>query len=452
MNCSAPVFRRTLLRRAVLTLLLLPLASSATFAAETDTPLLRLQGSNTVNARLGPRLVAGLLAERGYQQPQTLPTGVTDEWRLVARAPDGSSASVQIAAHGTGTGFTALANKTTDVAAASRPITDAEATALAPLGDLRSRQAEYVIALDGLAIIVHPGNPLRELDLQRLAQIFAGDISDWQQLGGQPGAIHLYARDDRSGTYDTFRELVLSSAGKRLSTQAKRYESNEELAEQVASDPAGIGFTSLAAAAKLPRLALRDGEGRAILPSEASVATEDYPLARRLFLYAPPNERSDWVRSLLEFSQTPAGQNIVQQSGFVAQRIEPLRITDTQGMPKAYADLAQRAQRLTVNFRFTAGSAQLDNKALRDVERLSDFMRLPENANRRLVLAGFNDATEDPARAALLARLRALAVATALRHQKVFAADLLSLGDQLPVAGLSPNGRVKNRRVEAWLQ
>ncbi|MEH3023926.1 MAG: substrate-binding domain-containing protein [Pseudomonas oryzihabitans] len=451
MNRFAPVFRRTPLRRAVLILLLSPLAPAAVAAAEGDAPVLRLQGSNTVNAGLGPRLVAGLLEARGYRQAQTSATGVMDEWRLAARAPDGSPVSVQIAAHGTGTGFVALANGTADVAAASRPITAAEATTLAARGDLRSRQAEYVIALDGLAIIVHPDNPLRELDLPQLALIFAGDISDWQQLGGQPGPIHLYARDDRSGTYDTFRELVLTPAGKRLNAQAKRYESNEELADRIASDPAGIGFTSLAAAATLPMLALRDGEGRAILPSEASIATEDYPLARRLFLYAPPNERSDWVRDLLEFSQTAAGQGIVQRSGFVAQRIESRRITDTRGMPEAYADLARRAERLTVNFRFTAGSAQLDNKALRDVERLADFMRLPENANRRLLLAGFNDATEDPARAALLARLRALAVASALRHQKVFAADLLSLGDQLPVAGLSTNGRVKNRRVEAWL-
>ena len=451
MNCSAPVFRRALVRRAVLALSLLSLAATTTLAAATDQTLLRLQGSNTVNARLGPRLAAGLLSERGYRDPQVLPTAVMDEWRLTARAPDGATVAIQIAAHGTGTGFTALTSKTTDLAAASRPINDAEATTLAPLGDLRSKEAEYVIALDGLAIIVHPDNPLRELNLQQLAQIFAGDINDWQQLGGKPALIRLYARDDRSGTYDTFRELVLTPAGKRLNVQAKRYESNEELAQQVASDPAGIGFTSLAAAAKLPTLALRDGEGRAIAPSEASIATEDYPLARRLFLYGSPLERSDWARSLLEFSQTPAGQAIVQQSGFVAQRIDPLRITDTQGMPKAYAELAQRAQRLTVNFRFTAGSAQLDNKALRDVERLADFMRLPENAHRRLVLAGFNDATEDPARAALLARLRALAVATALRHQKVFAHELLSLGDQLPVAGLSPNGRVKNRRVEAWI-
>lgn len=449
MNCSAPVIRRVFLRRAVLTLL--PLIAPALFAAEPGTTLLRLQGSNTVNADLGPRLVSGLLAERGYADQRLEPNGVMDEWRLMARAPDGSTVAVQIAAHGTGTGFAALASRTADVAAASRPINDSEATTLAALGDLRSKDAEYVIGLDGLAIIVHPGNPLRELDLQQLAQIFAGDVSDWQQLGGKPGPIHLYARDDRSGTYDTFRELVLAPAGKRLSQSAKRYESNDELAQQVAGDPGGIGFTSLAAAAKLPTLALRDGEGQAIAPSEASVATEDYPLARRLFLYAPPGQGSDWVKGLLEFSQTAAGQAVVQRSGFVAQRIAPLRITATAGLPPAYAELAKRAQRLTVNFRFTAGSARLDNKALRDVERLAAFMRQPENANRRLLVVGFNDATEDPARAKLLGRLRATAVATALRHQNAFPSEVISLGDLLPVAGLSQNGRVKNRRVEAWI-
>ncbi|ALZ84768.1 hypothetical protein APT59_11385 [Pseudomonas oryzihabitans] len=450
MNRSAPVFRRLFLQSTVL-MLLFPLLPLSLLASQPATTLLRLQGSNTINARLGPRLVAALLAERGYRDPQVVPTDAMDEWRLTARAPDGTWVAVPIAAHGSSTGFTALAAGTTDLAAASRPINDAEVSALAGLGDLRSKDAEYVIGLDGLAIIVHPGNALHELNLQQLAQVFAGEITDWQQLGGKPGPIRLYARDDRSGTYDTFRELVLNPQGKHLNAAAKRYESNEELAQQVANDPAGIGFTSLAAAAKLPKLALRDGQGRAIAPSEASIATEDYPLARRLFLYGPPARRSDWARALLEFSQTPAGQAVVQQSGFVAQRIEPVKISDTQGMPATYGELARRAQRLTVNFRFTAGSAHLDNKALRDVERLAAFMHRPENAQRQLILVGFNDTTEDPARAALLARLRATAVATALRHQKAFANELLWLGDQLPVAGLSPNGRVKNRRVEAWI-
>lgn len=450
MTCSTLVVRRALLRRAVFTLFL-ALLSAPLLASESATPLLRLQGSNTVNAQLGPRLVAALLAEQGYQDVRRVPTAVMDEWQLTARGPDGHPVVVQVAAHGTGTGFTALASASTDLAAASRPITDSEVSALASLGDLRSKEAEYIIGLDGLAIIVHPGNPLRELDLQQLARVFAGEVGDWQQLGGRPGPIRLYARDDRSGTYDTFKDLVLNPAAKRLDPAARRFESNEELARQVASDPAGIGFTSLAAAGKLPTLALRDGEGRAVLPSEASIATEDYPLARRLFLYAPPGQRSAWVNSLLEFSQTPAGQAVVQASGFVAQRIESLAVSDTQGMPAAYGELARRAQRLTVNFRFAAGSARLDNKALRDAERLANYLRLPENAQRRLVLVGFNDATEDPARAALVARLRATAVATALRHQQAFASELLSLGDQLPVAGLSPNGRIKNRRVEAWI-
>lgn len=450
MSCSAPVVRRAPLRRAVLTLLL-PLLSAPLLASEPAPLLLRLQGSNTVNAQLGPRLVAALLAERGYQDVRREPTAVMDEWQLTAREPDGQSVVIQIAAHGTGTGFTALASASTDVAAASRPIADGEVSAFASLGDLRSKEAEYIIGLDGLAIILHPGNPLHELDLQQLARVFAGEIGDWRQLGGTPGPIRLYARDDRSGTYDTFRDLVLTPAAKRLDPAARRFESNEELAQQVASDPAGIGFTSLAAAGQLPTLALRDGEGRAVAPSEASIATEDYPLARRLFLYAPPDRRPGWADSLLEFSQTPAGQAVVQASGFVAQRIAPLAIRDTQGMPAAYGELARRAQRLTVNFRFAAGSARLDNKALRDAERLATYLRLPENAERRLVLVGFNDATEDPARAALLARLRATAVATALRHQQAFASELLSLGDQLPVAGLSPNGRIKNRRVEAWI-
>ncbi|MCZ7167098.1 substrate-binding domain-containing protein, partial [Salmonella enterica] len=81
---------------------------------------------------------------------------------------------------------------------------------LEPLGDLKSPEAEHVIAIDGLAIILNPQNPLNTLNTEQLAQIFNGEVSHWEDVGGVDGAIHLYARDDQSGTYDTFKELVLN--------------------------------------------------------------------------------------------------------------------------------------------------------------------------------------------------------------------------------------------------
>src|SRR5690606_39821510 len=108
---------------------------------------------------------------------------------------------VSVAAHGSGTGFVGLQDGSADLAASSRPIKGGEAEALKGLGDLRSLDGEQVIAIDGLAIIVHPRNPIASLTTAQLAAVFAGEIRDWSALGGTPGAISLYARDDKSGTY-----------------------------------------------------------------------------------------------------------------------------------------------------------------------------------------------------------------------------------------------------------
>lgn len=188
------------------------------------------------------------------------------------RASDG--VGVELHSHGSSTGFTDLLAGRADLAMSSRPITDEERQRL---GEVR----EIVIALDGLAIIVRPSNALAQIKLRELRRVFAGEINDWSQLGGRPGRIALHARDDRSGTYDTFRSLVLGSAP--LSRQAQRYESTEALAAAVARDPNAIGFVGLAG---VRALAVADG-AQARAPSAREVAVENYALARRLFLYAP---------------------------------------------------------------------------------------------------------------------------------------------------------------------
>src|SRR5690606_9187818 len=100
----------------------------------------------------------------------------------------------------------------------------------------------------------------------------------------------------------------------------------------------------------------------------------------------------------------------VEKSGYVAQAIAPIRLPLQTTMPEAYQQLAKEAQRLTVNFRFAEGSAQLDNKAQRDVQRLIDYLNSHDKQMNAAVLVGFGDARNDPARTALLSKLRAMAV------------------------------------------
>ncbi|MGX5219313.1 substrate-binding domain-containing protein [Pseudomonas segetis] len=420
-------------------------------AQQTEASLLRIQGSNTIGAKLGPALVKGMLEAQGYSAISLQPGSVENEQKIVATSDKGQAVTVDLAAHGSSTGFVGLRDGSADIAAASRPIKDAEVASLANLGDMKSRDAEQVIAIDGLAIILHPSNPISSLRTDQLAQVFSGEISNWEQLGGPPGEIHLYARDDNSGTYDTFKELVLSANGKSLAASARRFESNDKLSDTVSSDPQGIGFTGLPSIRQAKALAIASGESQPMLPTRTAIATEDYPLSRRLYLYNSPNQSKPWVNALVNFAHSPRGQAIVAQNGFISQTVSAVKVSPTNDMPDAYQQLSTDAQRLSVNFRFAEGSADLDNKALRDLNRVMDYLTVHDKLHQKVVLAGFGDPKSDPARAELLSKLRAMAVRRELARQGVIFKDIIGLGDVLPVAANDSEGRIKNRRVEVWV-
>lgn len=432
-------------RLLFLLLTLLPLAALA------EPAHLRVQGSNTIGAALLPALVQGQLRAQQATAIEQHPGKRANETVITALDAHGQPLRIDIAAHGSSTGFVALGHGEADLAAASRPINDNEASQLQALGNLRAAAAEQVIGLDGVAVIVHPDNPLPRLTTGQLARIFAGQIQRWEQLGVSGGAIHLYARDDRSGTFETFKALVLEPQHGELSSKAQRFESSDELAARVGADRQAIGFSSLAAVHGAKVLAVAEGDASAMLPERALVASEDYPLSRRLYFYLPANPKPQ-AKALADFTQSPAGQAIVAQQGFVSQQIKAQPVALQADMPPRYRTLAQQAQRLSVNFRFQEGSASLDNKALRDVQRVADYLHQAGKLQRKVVLVGFGDPKETPGRAALLSRLRAQAVRRELARDGVEVLEVTGMGDELPVAGNElEQGRLRNRRVEVWV-
>ncbi|MFV0932251.1 phosphate ABC transporter substrate-binding/OmpA family protein [Pseudomonas jessenii] len=415
-------------------------------------PALRIQGSNTIGAALGPALVEGLLSEQGLRKIRRETPDTANELRIVGETVQGRRVVVEVAAHGSSTGFTALKAASADLAASSRPIKDSELASLQSLGDLKSPSAEQVIAIDGLAIILHPDNPLNQLDTVQLARIFSGEVKSWEDIGGRGGPIHLYARDDQSGTYDTFKELVLSGHGKTLGSAAKRFESSEQLSDAVSADPHGIGFIGLPYVRQAKAVAIVDGQSQAMPPLNSLIATEDYPLSRRLFFYLPPNGKNPWANALVAFAQSTKGQAIVAANGFIAQTVQAMAVTPNALMPEGYQALSRHAQRLSVNFRFEEGSATLDNKARQDLWRVLDYIRQHDKTAGQVTLVGFGDAKSDPARADLLSKLRAMAVRRELVKSGVVFREIRGFGAEMPVAANSADeGRIKNRRVEVWV-
>lgn len=432
-------------------LFLLPASlASATpkpFTPENQGLLFTLEGSNTIGARLGPSWVKAWLEAKGAEGVFVEPLPEVNEYRVVGRN-GGQSIFVDVHAHGSTTGFQGLKAGTADIAMASRSIKDAEAKALAHLGDLTSFDGEHVVAIDGLAVIVNPANPVKSLTVDQIARIFSGTVRNWKEVGGNDRTINLYARDEKSGTWDTFKSLVLAKQY-TLSKTAKRFESNDELSDRVASESAAIGFVGLASVRDSRALAISDDRTTPLKPEVVYVATEDYPLSRRLFMYTPVESSNPWVDEFVAFAHSQSGQNIVETIGFISQNPVMLKVEAPTG-PDDYLRLVHNAQRLSVNFRFRPGESDLDNKALQDILRLVGFLN-GSGERYHVQLVGFSNSKDTDQRADVLSRLRASAVKIELFRQGVSSQPVMGYGAELLVASDEGSSRLKNDRVEVWL-
>lgn len=414
---------------------------------------LSIQGSNTIGAALAPALIKGYLLTLNARDVEHSSL-VENESQIIADLISQREVSrdqrmrVNIAAHGSGTGFKALKSMHADIAAASRPAKAKEVKSLEAVTDLTSEASEHIIGIDGLAIILNPRNPIEQLSVQQVANIFSGKIRDWSELGGYAGEIKLYSRDDRSGTWDSFKRMVLGKS--QLHSDALRFESNDVLSDNVSSDVNGIGFVGLPSVRKAKLIAISDGQAKALKPTQLSVSTEDYALSRRLYFYTREMSENPHVDQFIQFVQSPEGQKIVADNGFIAQKIDVVEPVGYAELPVDFQSMTEKGQRLTVNFRFKQGSARLDNRALRDIERLVRFSE--ENPSKKLILIGFGDQKKSSKRSQLLSKLRAMAVKRELVKQGIYPKYSLGYGEQLPVASNHrDSGRLKNRRVEVWL-
>lgn len=421
-------------------------------------PMLTLSGSNTIGEKLGPMMVQAYLKSAGYHDVEFFPDkSGTDGYIGATVAPDGTAVRIDLHAHGSATAFAALEKSEAQIGMSSRVIKEEERTRLSTaLGDLSQPGSEHVLGLDGIAVIVNPSNPVRALSVEQVARIFSGDIRNWAEVGGNARPIQLLARDEKSGTWDTFKYLVLERHGRKLSTDAKRLESSSELSDTVSSNPDAVGFVGLPYVRTATALAIADvAGGRALAPTPFTVATEDYPLSRRLYLYTPAvglkAQTQLQVAKFVDFALSPAGQDVVQEAGFIPQRITPARVAPMAEQPDDYRRLAAEAERLSLTFRFRPGSNDLDTKALRDVDRVLGYLAARPGA--RVFLMGFTDSTGNPSVNVQLAHERAQAVQAALVQRGVGVAQLLAFGAAMPLAGNDSDlGRQKNRRVEIWVR
>ncbi len=409
----------------------------------------RLHGSNTIGEKLAPMLLEGFLQQQGINEFSWNKSAPLE--RVLHYSHEGQEYAIELKSHGSSTAFSALNQSKADIGMSSRRIKQSEAKGLAnKVGNLNKLGNEHIIGLDGLAVIVNQNNQVKQLSSKTLAKIFSGEVTNWSQIGGASLPIKLYARDQHSGTWDTFKSLVLKKYDKKLSQQAIRLESSSELSTQVSQNEAAIGFIGLNYVLHNKALAISESaDTGAIFPTRFTVSTEDYALARRLYFYTPTSA-STLVKDFAQYALSTSGQKIVASAGLISQNIKLEQVYPIAQAPKKYQQYAKEAKRLSLNFRFDYATKDLDNKGKRDLQRLIDFME--DHQNRRVVLMGFSDSIGAKTKNNQLSFKRAKSVELALTSRGIPVLAVEAMGEALPIANNNTEaGRKRNRRVEVWL-
>ncbi len=237
---------------------------------------------------------------------------LAQKWAEVYMASHADT-KIQVTGGGSGTGFAALQNKTTDLADASRPIKSAEIAAC--LKAFGKRPTEYKVCLDGLSVYVAESNPIKELTLEQLAGIFTGKITNWKEVGGEDAAITVYSRENSSGTYEFFKEHVLK--GKDFAATAQTMPGTAAVLQAVGKDKGGIGYGGAAYGSGAKHINVKKDEAsKAIEPTEENVVNGTYPIWRYLYIYVNPALDKGEIAAYLNWIRSDEGQKVVKEIGY----------------------------------------------------------------------------------------------------------------------------------------
>jgi phosphate transport system substrate-binding protein len=227
--------------------------------------------------------------------------------------------SISVTGGGTGTGIAALINKTTDIANASRAIKPEEIQAAKENG---VDPVEFVISKDAIAIVVNPENPVDQLTLQQISDIYSGKINNWSEVGGEDRPIVRLSRETNSGTHVYFLENVLRLGEKDnktlFSTDTLLLPSSQGITTETSQNPNAIGYDGLGyVTPELKVIAVAvDPAGPYVIPSAETVNQGSYPIARDLYMYTS-GQPTGAIKIYIDWIRSEEGQAIVNDLGFV---------------------------------------------------------------------------------------------------------------------------------------
>ena len=438
-------------------------------------PDIRFSGARAFGTRLMPALIDAFAILHGYSVEIT-ERGEQNSVFVLAESDSGQTAArffVNIST--SAEGFADLLADESDLVMSAREATDQEIRlgAEAGFGDISSADQSRVIALDALLPIVSPRNSVQQLSLVDLARVYAGEVSNWGDLGGLDAPIILHLPAPDNGILRVFLARIMGPAGRDVAADTIRHQSDAALVQAVASDPFAIGLATLSKLQDVRPLTLTGSCGfRADFTAEA-LKSDDYPLTAPIFMYQRDGRLPAIGRDFLRFLNSPAAQVAILQAGFVDQTVSRTPV-GRQGVRLANAiqaagdeiqlDDLQRlvsamtgARRLSVTFRFDDGSSGMTAQSRSNVSLLARALETGIIGAGELVFAGFSDAegradtnrSLSRKRASAVREAVALAAATADPRQVKLKID--GFGEAMPMACDDTEwGRQINRRVEVW--
>lgn len=266
------------------------------------------------------------IQNKGSDTMVNLAQAWAEEYKKVA-----PEVSVEVSGGGSGVGIAALTKGTIDIANASRNMKPEEIEQAKK--NTGKEPKEFVVGYDGLAIYVHKDNPINEITLDQIAQIYAegGTITKWSQLGVTiPGAssddIVRVSRQSNSGTYEFLREHVLKLKDFKLGSRDMN--GSKEVVELVASTPTAIGYSGMGYATPAVKMlkVKKTATDPAFEPNNENTLAKTYPIARSLQVYTL-GEPQGAVKKYIDWIMSDAGQKVVGSSGYVplpeANRLKP---------------------------------------------------------------------------------------------------------------------------------
>lgn len=221
-------------------------------------------------------------------------------------------AKIAVTGGGSGVGISALLNKTTDIAMASRSMKQSEIDKAKELG---IGVEEVVLGFDGITLIVNQNNPVKGLDSVTLGKIFRGEITNWKEVGGEDAKIVALSRDSSSGTHEFFKEHIIRGGEKNnleYGSETLYMPSNEAIKQEVKSNKYAIGYIGMGYMDDSVHSLSIDG----IAPSKENVSNKTYPIAREVYWYVP-SESTGTMKELVDFAISQEGQSIVESEGFI---------------------------------------------------------------------------------------------------------------------------------------